>query len=456
MTQLDRLSIVWAHYAWSDAWQGALLAAAVWLLCRLWPGMPARGRAWLWWLVSVKFILGFIPMSGIPLPILPAHSTQISLSAMHIPARLAVGNGVHVECATSACASYMGSPAFTQCIHMVGLMLRMAILGLWIYGIIVNFVKMAHGWWHARELRARSTVVQHRAISFECRRLCFFVGIKPPMLLESDELTSPILTGFVSPAIILPSDIIMDCKVHDARMMLAHELAHLKRRDLLFGWIPALSQILNWWNPLIWLMAREWGTAQEIACDQFALETTAALPVHFGQMLLAMAVASRRPQAVGVAAVGLTGEHQTLKRRLIGMRYTGLWKRPGVNLTMRTVLIAVGLFLVPWHPVPRDEFRVPQFHSRTAQIVWQGIETVAHVCNAGVTRLAALIASSHPMATVRGAALPQQAAPAMLKVDNRAVADPNGADRNVPPSAVVSSVKTVFTPVSTSSVSQTF
>jgi len=465
MTELDRFSTGWAHAAWTDAWQGACLMSAVWLLCRLWPSMPARGRAWLWWLVGVKFIIGMIPFSGIPLPILPNHAAHLPLTGLHIPARIAVGSGVHLECASAACSSYTSSPAFVQCIHAVGVMARVLIFGLWIFGLIVNLKKASHGWWHAYLLRRGSVEVMHPAMSFECRRLCFFVGINPPLLMESDELTSPVLTGCFKPAIILPSEMIVDCKVHDARMMLAHELAHLKRKDLFFGWVPAIAQLLNWWNPLLWVVSREWGLAQEIACDEFAVQTTAALPLHFGQMLLAMTMAGRRPQAVNAAVVGLSGEHQTLKRRLLGMRYISRSKPRGVDVGMRSTLVAVALMMIPWHPVPRDEFRVPVIHSRVVVAAWHGLQTVVRTCDRDIARLASTCSSAlglHSAAAAQGIPMPAAAgtlAPAPVDNADASDADLSGMDGrtdlkltrdpNVSPAAMFNSVKTAFTPMPT-------
>jgi hypothetical protein len=209
-----------------------------------------------------------------------------------------------------------------------------------------------------------------------------------------------------------------------------------KRRDLLFGWVPAIGQLLSWWNPTLWMVSREWGLAQEIACDEFAVQTTAALPVHFGQMLLAMTMAGRRPQAVSVAAVGLTGEHQTLKRRLIGMRHIGMRTRPGVNMTMRTVLFSVAVFLIPWHPVPRDEYRAP----RAAMTAWHGFQTAGRIVDHDVTQLALLCSSvAHPHsggAPTQAAVMPQIGLPASVDTHaDLAAWDVNGG-----------TAKTAFTP----------
>ena len=50
------------------------------------------------------------------------------------------------------------------------------------------------------------------------------------------------------------------CEEHhrdDVQMALAHELAHLKRRDLWLAGVPMLTQTLFFFHPLAWLAIRE-------------------------------------------------------------------------------------------------------------------------------------------------------------------------------------------------------
>src|SRR5678810_513917 len=51
--------------------QGALLVAMVWMICRS-TTLTARVRAVLWWMVSLKLVLTFVPLPSVPLPLLPA------------------------------------------------------------------------------------------------------------------------------------------------------------------------------------------------------------------------------------------------------------------------------------------------------------------------------------------------------------------------------------------------
>src|SRR5207248_3646996 len=55
------------------------------------------------------------------------------------------------------------------------------------------------------------------------------------------------------------------------RYVFLHELAHIKRHDILAGWLMAVLQIAHWFNPLVWLASYRMRADRELACDALAL-----------------------------------------------------------------------------------------------------------------------------------------------------------------------------------------
>ena len=53
--------------------------------------------------------------------------------------------------------------------------------------------------------------------------------------------------------------------------MFLHELSHIKRQDILTGWLMTALQILHWFNPLVWLAFHRMRVDRELACDALAL-----------------------------------------------------------------------------------------------------------------------------------------------------------------------------------------
>ncbi|MDB5439354.1 MAG: peptidase BlaR1 [Caulobacteraceae bacterium] len=77
----------------------------------------------------------------------------------------------------------------------------------------------------------------------------------------------PALIGLVWPRIILPSDFEQRFGLQERKLILAHELTHLRHGDLWINGLAALIQTLNWFNPLVHLAAHLLRVDQELACD---------------------------------------------------------------------------------------------------------------------------------------------------------------------------------------------
>src|SRR5690606_27519903 len=56
--------------------------------------------------------------------------------------------------------------------------------------------------------------------------------------------------------------------------VLLHELAHLKRWDLMTNWLMAVAQAVHWFNPLVCLALRQMRVERELACDEMVLRAT--------------------------------------------------------------------------------------------------------------------------------------------------------------------------------------
>ena len=106
---------------------------------------------------------------------------------------------------------------------------------------------------------------------------------RPPPLMRADGIVSPLLLGVRRPAVVLPASLPARCPPGELRLMLAHELAHLRRRDLLWNVLPAAAQAVFWFHPFVWLARREWRLAQEVACDEAAVAATGSRPADYAR-----------------------------------------------------------------------------------------------------------------------------------------------------------------------------
>ena len=136
-------------------------------------------------------------------------------------------------------------------------------------------------------------------------------------LLESGAIGSPTVVGWWRPTILLPLG--LDAHLDPARLrhVLLHELAHVKRNDVLVNWIAALAQLLHWFNPALWLAGQLMRVDMESASDAFVLgHLSRAERTAYGDTLVHLADANG-----GVISprhgLGIAPRHKDLRARLI-------------------------------------------------------------------------------------------------------------------------------------------
>ncbi len=138
----------------------------------------------------------------------------------------------------------------------------------------------------------------------------------PTILLSSAHL-SP-LTWWLGRRvrIVLPGALIGSVPAEQLCWVLAHELAHVKRRDHLVRWLEWLACVAFWWNPVVWWARRDLRLAEEVACDALVVRRLGGAPRSYARALLAViellaGPSSRSPSlATGIDAA------DTLERRL--------------------------------------------------------------------------------------------------------------------------------------------
>ena len=148
-------------------------------------------------------------------------------------------------------------------------------------------------------------------------------------LLASESMLAPALMGMWRPAVVLPRHVVARMSRSELRLVLLHELAHVKRHDLAINWLTALLSAVHWFNPLVWVVMTRLRTDRELACDEMVLARGSAADdgrrAAYGAVLVklieAIAAAAaqpvpcrrRRPPRAGTAI--LENAHQ-LERRV--------------------------------------------------------------------------------------------------------------------------------------------
>lgn len=81
-------------------------------------------------------------------------------------------------------------------------------------------------------------------------------------------LRTPAVFGYRRPRLLVPEGLPARLTEGERRMIYLHELAHVKRGDILLNWVILAARTLHWFNPLVWAAMRRLRAERELACDE--------------------------------------------------------------------------------------------------------------------------------------------------------------------------------------------
>ena len=107
-----------------------------------------------------------------------------------------------------------------------------------------------------------------------------------PELRVSNETDAPFVTGVLRPTIVLPSHLVSQLSTEQLRMVITHELLHLRNRDLWVGWIETWIYAVWWFHPAMWWLSRSLRQAREDRCDDYLLAAQLADPQIYCETII--------------------------------------------------------------------------------------------------------------------------------------------------------------------------
>ena len=122
---------------------------------------------------------------------------------------------------------------------------------------------------------------------------------EPPRLLRSEDAKMPFACGLFTPTIVLPAE----CdgwSLDRRRAVLLHELAHVRRHDLVGHTMGRVACAVYWFHPLVWKAAKQLRSESERACDDLAL-ACGARATDYAEHLLDIVTSVRRDSTPSVA-----------------------------------------------------------------------------------------------------------------------------------------------------------
>ncbi|MEO5801947.1 MAG: M56 family metallopeptidase, partial [Verrucomicrobiota bacterium] len=187
----------------------------------------------------------------------------------------------------------------------------------WISGVFFFGTRLVWGNWRFAKKLNRERAVDHgRGLEVlrECQEI---TGVRRSLcILETNQVESPALFGCFRLRLLLPHGMAAQFSDRELRYIFLHELAHIRRGDVLVNWLAALLQIFHWFNPLIWFGFHRMRADRELACDALALSFSSddeSKP--YGETIIKLLESFSRATAVP-GLVGILEDKKQMKERL--------------------------------------------------------------------------------------------------------------------------------------------
>jgi GWxTD domain-containing protein len=209
-----------------------------------------------------------------------------------------------------------------------------AVDGFWIVGVVVlllrlNLGLMAIGLWKSTGIEPASSEFIETLHMLRVR-----LGIERAVkLLNSARVSSPIVIGWMRPAILLPLGCMSGFSQTQIEAILAHELAHIRRHDFLVNLLQSIVETLFFYHPAVWWVSSQMRREREHCCDDLAVEFTGDRVAYASAL---SHLEQRRGALVPNGAVAATGG--MLKKRI--ERLLGINQAPQFPRSMAIILFA--------------------------------------------------------------------------------------------------------------------
>ncbi|WNX83650.1 M56 family metallopeptidase [Agathobaculum sp. NTUH-O15-33] len=186
-----------------------------------------------------------------------------------------------------------------------------------------------------RRLRKNARVMKNEFLNAVFMREKQALGISRDIpLLVSGAADCPMLAGLISPTLYLPGEALLR---EDAAFIFRHELIHYRHGDLWIKLLLVLARSMQWFNPLIHLMARFACEDIEMACDDaVAKNLDSAERRAYGETILRSAIDKAKRRSLVSC---FTGDKKTLMRRFEGLFDTRVKKRGAALVVAAAVLV---------------------------------------------------------------------------------------------------------------------
>lgn len=208
----------------------------------------------------------------------------------------------------------------------------------WALGVVGLSLRTLGGALYLHRLRG-STEPAPRALRRRANALRRRLGLSGPVPVRtSRHVDTPMALGWWKPVVLLPASLATGCPPDQLDALLTHELAHVRRHDVLAGWLQTAAETLLFFHPAVWWLSKQIRHERELCCDALAVRAGTDRVVYAKALAhVAERIAGRREPALAMAAGG-----GALLQRI---RHVLAPATPASNVRGRLTVVAAGLLV---------------------------------------------------------------------------------------------------------------
>jgi len=220
---------------------------------------------------------------------------------------------------------------------------------LWLIGVIALSIRSLGGWWLIQRLRTSATMEASTAVQIAFHRISSALGLRNPVLLRvSNAIAGPVTVGALRAMVLLPLSAALSLSPDELEVVLAHELAHVRRADFFWNLLQTLAETLFFFHPAVWWIGSRIRHERELCCDDLALKVCPNPMVYAKALFHLEEQRSRRLQL----AMALDGHQspQTLRMRIariLGEPVSWSAHRPPRPFSLAAACAALIVLLLP-------------------------------------------------------------------------------------------------------------
>ena len=243
----------------------------------------------LWLLVLVKLVTP--PLITIPVITIPGQADTAIATEDHSQSGLpvVVGGEFGVSQPAPPLSASIASAALK---HARGFLPPIWLLGslVVLVGSLVRVLRFSH--LLSAESQAAPQELHAAAVKI-ARRLG--LNTIPTICTTSAHLSPMVWWAGGKVRVVIPTTLLDQMDARQLKWVLAHELAHVRRRDYLVRWLEWLTCVTFWWNPVLWWAQRNLRATEEICCDALVISSLHPKPQSYAKSILTAVESLVRP-----------------------------------------------------------------------------------------------------------------------------------------------------------------